>query len=331
MQEALFNRLNSFPACKPPVFLRGGHLQTLLGYFLPSASFVPAYKSVTIPTTDGEQLTGRLYSPKSSIATTVALFHGLGGSAESGYLQRIGKLLFDHGFEVLLMNHRGVLEGQGLALKPYHSGRGEDLSDVVCWLRSRSEQKSKRVISVGFSLSGSALLNLLTKNRGVHQPDFAVVVNPPSHLASASQVLSQGLNKIYDWRFVRDCKRLIKEKIDRGELAPIRDLGKVKTLRGIDEVFTSVFSGFKDANDYYEQCSTSSKLSEITTPTLLMSAEDDPFIPWIHLEAAKSNPNVCVRIEKQGGHLGYLEGLSPKGRWLDRTVVNSVMEFERSR
>lgn len=45
-------------------------------------------------------------------------------------------------------------------------------------------------------------------------------------------------------------------------------------------------------------------------PLLLLSAEDDPFIPpqSIPRQAAAANPAVTLEVHPQGGHLGFIEG-----------------------
>ncbi|MCQ4504441.1 hydrolase, partial [Vibrio parahaemolyticus] len=53
---------------------------------------------------------------------------------------------------------------------------------------------------------------------------------------------------------------------------------RVTLLYEFDELITAPLHGFKDAQDYYDQCSGLSKLMQITLPTLIIHAKDDPFM-----------------------------------------------------
>jgi len=302
--------------CIPPVWARGGHEQTLFGHFLPSPVPRGRGEKLLILLPDGDELIATLYRGRTDVI--VLAFHGLTGNSESTYINRTVILAQAHGHSVIAVNHRGCGAGLGLARGPYHSGRGDDVSEVIKF--TRKYLPGKKIVAVGFSLSGNALLTLLTGQRGTEQPDFAVAVNGPCDLRACAELLKKGFNRVYDFNFVNDCRKTIYDARDRGLIDFHETISPFAHLRRVDELYTAPFGGFKDADEYYDTCSTFKYLGNIKTPSVIITAKDDPFIAWEPYLNAQDNPNVILRIENIGGHLGYLtRGPTPFSyrRWLD--------------
>lgn len=311
----------NIPRCEPPVWADSGHLQTLLGYILPSSKVKTSGKATVITLADGDCIYSEYFAGTTN--SLILLFHGLNGSIASNYMARTANLALEQGHGVALVNHRDCGSGQGLANEPYHSGRGEDVSDVIAFYRSVFPKK--RIIAVGFSLGANALLNLLCERRGTAQPDFAIAVNGPTDLRACAELLKVGFNRIYDLRFVWSCRKEILNKAKSGRIEFDKSISYFSYLRDIDEMYTAPFGGFKNADDYYDQCSTFKHLPKIKTPSVIIMSKDDPFIPWEPYLNAQHNPNVLLHLEERGGHLGYLAKDSnsaqkqkvPYRRWLD--------------
>src|SRR5678810_341940 len=87
----------------------------------------------------------------------------------------------------------------------------------------------------------------------------------------------------------------------------IRD--RVWTVRQFDEAFTAPHHGFRDASDYYYRASAMRVIDRIRVPALILTAEDDPFVPAepFRTPAVSNNPNVTVVITPHGGHCAYVE------------------------
>ena len=311
----------NIPRCEPPVWADSGHLQTLLGYILPSEKLKSRGKSNIITLSDGDRVHSEYF--EGSTNSLILLFHGLNGSITSNYMARTANLALAQGHSVALVNHRDCGSGLGLANEPYHSGRGEDISDVIGFYRS--VYPKKRIVAMGFSLGANALLNLVCERRGTNQPDFAVAVNGPTDLRACAELLKVGFNRIYDLRFVWSCRKEILTKASSGRIEFNKNISYFSYLRDIDELYTAPYGGFKNADDYYDQCSTFQHLPNIKTPTVIIMAKDDPFIPWEPYLNAQHNPNVLLHLEDRGGHLGYLaaDTANPQikkinyRRWLD--------------
>jgi predicted alpha/beta-fold hydrolase len=314
MIEALKAARDNIPPCRPPFWARSGHLQTILGHLLPSSGLLEKGEELSV-TLENERERIHTTYVKGESSIVVYLFHGLGGSAEATYMQRTALVARSLGHHVFINNHRGCGKGVGLATGPYHSGRAEDLSKVIAF--GRKMFPDHRHIAVGFSLSANALLLLSAGVRAQVLPDFSICVNGPIHLDSASIKLTEGLNRIYDKTFVSELKKYIKS--NRPEDLPL--LRSVKDLRDFDQVFTAPIGGFLSREHYYESCSAKKHLKDIRIPTILLTADDDPFVNSTDYKVAETSSNVVLHIEKHGGHMGYItqNGYSYK-RWLDEAL-----------
>ena len=300
--------------CRAPWWAASGHLQTVLGNYLPGEP--PSYPSTPfrIPLPDGDQLAGRHYPGETGVL--VLVFHGLGGDDQAHYVRRTIALARKLGHHVWTLNHRGCGEGQGLARRPYHSGSGDDLGTVFAAARAR--HPGLRQLAVGYSLSANALL--LNLGGGLPepaaQPDAAIAVNPPVDLGACSDTIHRGFSRLYELRFIRRCRQAIRERIEAGLIADAYRTWPLMSLREFDDAYTTKASGFRDADDYYDRCSARHHLAKITVPTVILMAKDDPFIPWQHAPEAQASSAVHLHLEPRGGHMGYLSRDLPGHRWL---------------
>jgi predicted alpha/beta-fold hydrolase len=287
--------------CVAPRWAAEGHSQTIIGYLMPSVKIKEEKSIWQIPLGDGDLLMAEYY--QGCTDHIVLLFHGLSGSVESDYMQRMARIYLDCGHSVVLVNHRGCGAGKGLAKHPYHSGSADDIAKVIEYSKNRFPDLHH--IAIGFSLSGNALLLLLTEPDKI-KPDLAISVNPPVDLSRVSQSLNKGRNKIYDLQFVLKSCADVNYKKRLGLLTKPYPVSYFKSLRDFDSDYTAPAGGFASREDYYKKCSTCDKLDKIKTPTYILAAKDDPFIPWDSYLVANFSTNVSFHLETVGGHMGYL-------------------------
>jgi predicted alpha/beta-fold hydrolase len=249
---------------------------------------------------------------------TLSLYHGLGGNSQADYIQRSALIANELGWNIVLVNHRGA-DARAIAVKSYHSGRGDDADFIIKWCRQKFINSKQ--IALGFSMSGSILLNLLAKRFGSEQPDVGIIVNAPLDLSKAAWQLTKGFNRIYDVRFFLILKKIISEKSDI-------HLPLIGRTLDLDQLYTAPVNSFKDRDDYYEKCSTKNVVGRIETQTFILSSEDDPFIDVNDYKTAKWNKNIHLTLSPFGGHMGYFsKEVDPKygHRWLDR-YLRSVFD-----
>lgn len=311
--------------CSPTFWARSGHVQTILGHILPSEILEQTGEKLHIPLDDGDTLVSFLLRGSSS--TVIYLFHGLGGTSHGKYMQRIARTAHREGHTVIMTNHRGCGEGTGLAQKPYHSGRAEDLSSVILW--GKNQFPEKKHLAIGFSLSGNAVLLLAANQRGHVQPDAAISVNAPINLERASELLGTGLNRLYDYRFVRDMEVAVNSRKENGFSVPDINFNWRLKLSEFDDLYTAPESGFRNRLEYYQTCSARAYLKHVNIPTLMLTAADDPFVSCLDYLSVQHSPYVLSHIEKYGGHMGYVTSDKILGthRWMDYALMSYIRSF----
>ena len=103
-------------------------------------------------------------------------------------------------------------------------------------------------------------------------------------------------------------------------------LTKVKSLIDFDDHYTAPLHGYKDAEDYYEQCSSLHFLKGIRIPTLIVNALNDSFLSkdCYPFDQLKNHPNIYLETPKRGGHCGF-PGKDDQGYfWSERRALNFI-------
>jgi hypothetical protein len=258
---------------------------------------------------------------------TLLLVHGLEGSSESIYMQGTALKAHRAGFNVLRLNLRTCGDTLHLTQTLYNSGMSQDLRALIAQLIEHDELTD--VFLAGFSLGG----NMSLKLAGEYGADFpselkgVCAVSPSVELAASAAAIEQRSNWVYQRKFIRSLKRrmreaarLYPERYDAGSLALVR------TLREFDERYTAPHGGFRDAADYYARSSSLPLIPRIQIPTLIIHAEDDPFIPFDSLRQpeVRANPNVILLAPRHGGHVGFVADGNTVGEdrfWAENRLV----------
>jgi predicted alpha/beta-fold hydrolase len=98
-----------------------------------------------------------------------------------------------------------------------------------------------------------------------------------------------------------------------------------KNFWDYDDAATAPLHGFAGVEDYYAKSSSLFFVGKIRTPTLCISAADDPFLPSDVLPKARAaaSPTVTCLFTNRGGHVGFVSGPSPKHPvyWAEETIV----------
>jgi uncharacterized protein len=329
-------------AFQPPLLCWNPHSQTILGEVLPSRGLISRGEKMLVHFPGGDQVVCRLFRRESP--TLVVLFHGLAGSTNSKYMQRVARELLKAGYSVCMMNHRNAGEGKGLAREIYHCGRSDDLGYVIAELRRQFP--TKRIVALGFSLSASALLLLMSgvvpmkgiyekeqflraqSELGIALPDLAIAVNPPIDLARTTRNFEYLTNRPYAVYFLSYLEAAIrdlnKDNVFHKKPPPISWFMSIKEF---DHQFTAPQAGFESSQDYYRKCSAKDHLHKIDESTIILTSSDDPFIDVNDFYEAKMSSHVRLHVEEAGGHLGYIHRENtPLGsyRWLDYAIVETL-------
>lgn len=313
---------------RPPLLLRSAHLQTIYPTLYRKTELITA-KRKRIDTPDGDFL-DLDWSSKNGDRRLAIITHGLEGHSRGHYCQGMAAALQRGGWDALAWNFRGCSGEPNRNLQSYHSGATEELEIVLEHVFENSDYEE--IALVGFSLGGNLMLKYLGDAGENIDPRIqaAVALSVPCDLASSAKQLEHWQNRIYMARFMRSLREKVHEKAVRfPDDISTNGLDQMRTFAEFDNVYTGPIHGFRDADDYWAQCSCRHVLNKISIPTLLISALDDPFLTpecFPH-EAAKTNPHFHLETPRHGGHLGFVEFNEQCEYWSERRTIGFLKKL----
>jgi predicted alpha/beta-fold hydrolase len=109
-------------------------------------------------------------------------------------------------------------------------------------------------------------------------------------------------------------------------LSKLRQIG---TVREFDEAYTAPYFGFAGAEDYYHRASAMRIVERIRVPALVITADDDPFVPPQPFRDPQvtGNPHITTITCSRGGHCGFVGPASghDDGYWAEQQIVDFVI------
>jgi hypothetical protein len=295
----------------PPWF--GGDLQTLRNTLRPVGDVLAAWPGeemrFAMKDGSGDELVGTLHRPgKQRGQPLVLLLHGLTGDQDSSYVRVTARELLIAGYPVLRLNWRGAGPTLGKTRHFYHAGRTEDLFAVIGSMSGALA--SNGLVAIGYSLGANVLLKYLAERGSLSHLRAAIAISPPIDLHAAQQRLAMSRNRRYHAYLLR---RMRQERPCPEDVSSILDF---------DNRVVAPANGFHDAMDYYSQCSSGPQLDGIRSPTLIIHAADDPWIPSRAFRDIAWSQFKTVRLLMpwSGGHVGF-HALGLKRPWHDEVAL----------
>ncbi|HYA97947.1 MAG TPA: alpha/beta fold hydrolase [Methylomirabilota bacterium] len=312
---------------EPHPLLKNPHLMTLAGTFWRRRFRLAPARERLFRVEEGTQIRGWCHwqPGEARDKPVLVLVHGLEGSSESGYMLGIAELAFRRGFHVVRLNQRNCGGSQQLTPTLYNSGLSGDYRAVLDQLAN--EDRFRAICFAGYSMGGNLVLKMEGELGGAAPAALRAVcaVCPAVDLAACATALEQRGNYIYQRHFVRS---LMKNYTRKAALFPGRyardGFGAVRTVREFDEKITAPCFGFRDAADYYERSSARSVLGRIRVETLVVAAQDDPFVPYAVTLAAgvQENPAITFEAPRHGGHCAFISRRGGSERfWAEKRIV----------
>jgi predicted alpha/beta-fold hydrolase len=144
--------------------------------------------------------------------------------------------------------------------------------------------------------------------------DAVVGVNPPVDLPLCVAAIERTRNALYNAYFTRGlCAQLRRIRRVRRVPGPTASPRAIGSIRAFDELFTAPDAGYASATDYYTGASAGPTLSGLRRPALILSAQDDPFVPVSMFDAHRgASPSLQFSHPHAGGHCGYWGGRGPR-------------------
>jgi predicted alpha/beta-fold hydrolase len=312
--------------------LRNGHVMTVYAWGTPRSfpDLRPPEALFFDVTSDTRVLAHCHWQAERSAHPALLALHGLEGSSSAHYMRGLADKAYRAGFNVVLLNQRncGGTEQHGPGL--YHSGLTADAGIVIRELAV--SHGIDRVFVAGYSLGGNLALKLAGEYGAAPPPQLRGVaaISPVMDLAACVAALERRRNIVYQVNFVRGLRGRMRRKagwypgryeIDR--------LARIWTVRAFDETYTAPHFGFESAADYYYRASALRVVAHIRVPALIITAEDDPFVPAGSFRdpALTSNPCIQVIVTRHGGHCAFVTTPSADddGYWAETQIVRQAL------
>lgn len=286
-----------------PALLFTAHLETIYPALARSIKAVH-YQRERIQTPDNDFLD--LDWLQQGSERLMIISHGLEGNTSRAYMKGMAHAGFTHNFDVLTWNFRGCSEEMNQQLRFYHSGATDDLD----WVVKHAIRKGYREIYlVGFSLGGNLTLKYLGEQQSYVELKRATVFSVPLDLHASCLKICKPSNWVYSNRFLKSLKTKVVHKSNMMGGLDVNGIEKIKTLMQFDDLYTAPLHGFLSATDYYNKCSSLHFLNEVKIPTLIVNAQNDPFLSdeCYPVSLLKDHPFIKFENPKYGGHVGFAQ------------------------
>ncbi|HEY9786419.1 MAG TPA: alpha/beta fold hydrolase [Candidatus Obscuribacterales bacterium] len=293
---------------EPHPLLRNRHLMTMVPAFIPRTTFQYQGFEHIFEVNDEAKLLAYCHVNKTREAqATLLIVHGLEGCSESPYVLGLTMKAIEAGLNVVRMNLRNCGGTLHLTKTLYNAGQSADVISIAKQLKT--QMGFRNIFAVGFSLGGNIVLKAAGEMGEQGSSVFSGVcaVSPSIDLAACVDVISRGMNRIYELRFLKGliAKIKAKEALFPGRY-DVERLPTIKTIRQFDDVYTAPDGGYGNADTYYRKASAIRCMDSIRVPALIITAMDDPIVPFTSFaHDSWQNPAIKLLAPRYGGHGGF--------------------------
>jgi len=302
------------------------------------------YQRTRIETPDNDFVDLDIPKENPGSRTLGLVLHGLEGNSGSPYMPGMCQSLNRMGIDAAALNHCNCSGEPNRNFRSYNSAHTDDLRTVLGWIEQ--QKRWDRVVLIGFSLGGVITLKYLGERDGEVSPLVVggLAIATPCDVVDSCHQLQRPRNRMYLWWFLRTLRKKALEKLERHPDEAnftVDDIRKVRNFIDYDNLYTAPAHGFKDAYDYYNTASSLNYIPAIKVPTLLLNAQNDPFLTptCFPFGLTRDHAYVHFMAPRYGGHVGFANStrlagefwMEQKARWfLQHILGESVSELAPS-
>ncbi len=308
---------------KAPLWIGGKHAQTIIPNLFRKVKEAPVYIRERILTEDHDFLDlDFVYKGHQKLAIVT---HGLEGNSYGSYVQGMVKEFTDHNWDALAWNFRSCSGELNHSIRLYHAGSIDDLKCVIDYVINT--KKYQEIVLIGFSLGANIILKYLGEwgQQVPREISKAVAISAPCDLFACIHALSFGINRIYLKHFLFTLKSKMAKKAKKypGIFSGVK-ISKIQHIIEFDNLITAPLCGFKDAFHYYAECSSKRNIPNIHVPTLIVNAQNDPFLhpSSFPFEECQRSSFVTLEVPYDGGHQGFIKNEIRGKYWIDERALN---------
>ncbi len=286
---------------RPPTYLFNGQLQTIAPFFWVKPDRT-LYQTEKLELPDGDFT--ELDWIRAGHDRLMIICHGLEGNSRSHYVQQMAQHFSALKWDILAIHARSC--GREINRSPmlYHGGSTSDIEVAVTTYAA----KYKSLVLVGFSLGANMLLNYAGRHRTPANLQAIATFSVPCDLQRSEQQIDRWINRVFAQKFLYKMKNKVRKlEAHYPGTFDVDALDEMKSLQSFNANYTAPCSGFTSIDDFYAAGGCLNSLSEIRIPTLLVNAQNDPFLSdsSYPVELAKKSDHIFFDMPRQGGHSAF--------------------------
>lgn len=274
----------------------------------------------------GVRLTGvQTPAPTPESRGLVVLIHGWEGSHDSNYLYSMAARLHVEGYATFRLNLRDHGGTHALNEELFHSAR---IAEVLGALKAVSELDATRpLFVVGFSLGGNFALRLgLYGHRVGVAPALSVGVCPAIVPGATLTALDSGPALFHRYFIDKWRKTLLAKQAAWPGKYDFSDIWPLTNFTEITARFVERYTEFGALEKYLASYTlTPDLLRASPAPLAIITAQDDPVVPFRDFAGIEDRPGLRLLAPKFGGHCGFVEGFGLKG-WAEHRILELFRE-----
>ncbi|TAH11476.1 MAG: alpha/beta fold hydrolase [Sphingobacteriia bacterium] len=316
------------PIIQPPFWQINGHIQSIFPSLFRKVKFEYARRE-RLELLDGDFVDLDWSSSQKKSNRLAIITHGLEGDSTRHYVKGVAKIFSSNGFDSLGWNCRSCSGEINRLPRFYHHGDANDLRFVI--EHAIKFYGYEEIVLIGFSMGGSLTFRAIAENpvEVPAQIKAAIGFSVPCSLKGSVDALTTKQNAVYRKRFLRKLGVKIKIKATLfPDLINAEGYDEIDDFISFDNRYTAPLHGYENALDFYEKASVGPFLKNISLPSLIVQAVNDPFLlpNCMPIDIAQNNPNLFLEMPDQGGHCGFMI----KGdayTWAERRALNFAQQY----
>lgn len=254
------------------------------------------------------------------------LLHGWEGHDSSGYIYSMACRLYQEGYSLFRLNLRDHGGSQHLNKELFHAAR---LDEVIEAIRSVIKiSNAKNLYIIGFSLGGNFALRVACQGPKVAvKPTLTIGISPAINPKAAVKAIDEGLpifRKYFDEKWAKSLRA-------KQSAWPEYDFSAYQSSHSLDDKtkwMVENFTEFNSLDEYYNSYTiTADMLKNADSPIAIITAKDDPVIPFADFENVVQSGSICrvIKTEK-GGHCGFIKNVLMRS-WAEEQTVDILSTF----
>ena len=255
-----------------------------------------------------------------SATPTVFILHGLESNSDSMLAKEMAHVITSEcNMHCTCVNFRGCTGTPNDTPGAYHLGFTDDLQLYLDRRREKNGDTTEPIYLAGFSLGANAILKCLGELGADATARYNIqggvaLCAPLDQERNARALARPGINRIvYTNMLLKTMKSKAQDQLarfcDNDPSTSLFDYPRAmaaETITEFDDAFIAPIYGYKDCWDYYRKTSSIHFVENITVPTLILNAKDDPFMdPEVAYEDTSGVVPVRMVSMPHGGHLGF--------------------------